>query len=65
MKRLKELREERNMTKAELAKATGIKARMIGHYEAGTREPGKISTIKIFCDYFGVTADYLLGFSEF
>ena len=40
--RLKEYRQNMNMTQLELAKASGLTARRIQHYEAGTRKPANI-----------------------
>lgn len=63
MKRLKQLRIEKGLSQAELAKEIGINHRTISQYETGINEPD-IQTIKKLCDFFGVTADYLLGFEE-
>ncbi|MCL2862237.1 MAG: helix-turn-helix domain-containing protein [Firmicutes bacterium] len=64
MERLKELREEKGLSQVELAKLMDIKQRTISHYEKGEREPD-FQTLKKLCDFFGVTAGYLLGFEEF
>ena len=61
--RLRELREEKEMTQAEVAKAIGVDARTISNYEVGVREPD-IQTIKKLCKFFDVTSDYLLGLSN-
>lgn len=61
--RLKKLREEKGYSMAALAKeidATGVS---IGYYERGERVPD-IETLKKICDFFGVSADYLLGISD-
>ena len=62
--RLKELREEKGITQTKLAMEIGIKQRALSSYETGEFEP-PLAVIKKLCDYFGVTSDYLLGFSEF
>ncbi|MCL2862242.1 MAG: helix-turn-helix domain-containing protein [Firmicutes bacterium] len=62
--RLRELREEKNLTQLQLAKELGFSRNTISQYETGTREPD-IKTIKKLCDFFDVSADYLLGFKEF
>ncbi|WP_241243639.1 helix-turn-helix domain-containing protein [Caldicellulosiruptor changbaiensis] len=62
-KRLKELREEKGLTQAELAKELGISVQNLSYYENG-REPKYELLIKI-ADYFGVTVDYLIGRSEY
>lgn len=59
-KRLRLLREEKDATQAEVAKAIGVTPEAIGMYEHGKREPrGEI--LAGLADYFGVSVDYLLG----
>lgn len=60
MIRLKELRNSRMLRQADLADLLKTKQQTIARYESGEREPD-ISTICFLCDYFGCTADYLLG----
>lgn len=57
---LKDLRKSKGLTIAESAKIFGVATRTYSSYEAGEREPN-ISLINQFADYYGVTADYLLG----
>lgn len=61
--RIKELRKERGMTQLEMAELLGCKDR---HYQR--IEYGQINipslTLKFLADYFGVSADYLLGRSD-
>lgn len=57
---LKRLREEKNMTQAELGKALEISPSAIGMYEQGRRTPD-IPTLKKIASYFNVSLDYLLG----
>jgi len=64
MERLKELREEKGISQVHLAKEIGIYQATISKYEKGLREPD-FQTLKKLCDFFGVTAGYLLGFEEF
>lgn len=59
---LKRLREEKNMTQAELGKALEISPSAIGMYEQGRRTPD-IPTLKKIASYFNVSLDYLLGSS--
>ena len=58
--RLRELRENKNLTQKQLAKILNTDQQAISRYE---REQIDLSTnfIMKVCDYFGVTADYLLG----
>jgi transcriptional regulator with XRE-family HTH domain len=63
MNRIKELRTERGITQADLAKILKISDRAVGHYENGDREPDYSTLLKI-ADYFDVSIDYLLGVSD-
>lgn len=42
------------------AEALGISQALLSHYENGVREPGLVFVVKA-CDYYGVSADFLLG----
>ncbi len=58
--RLKDLRNEKNVTQADVARGTGLSSGCIGMLETNKREPtGK--TLTILADYFGCSVDYLLG----
>lgn len=61
--RLKELRLERNMTQKELAKELSVSMGSIGFYENKERTPD-IEFLMRAVDFFGVSADYLLGLQE-
>jgi len=61
--RIKELREERGLSQAQLAEAIGLNQRRISDYETGRVEPN-IKTIKELCRIFNVTAGQLLGTEE-
>lgn len=58
--RLKELRENRKLSQAELAKAVGVSVGLIGMYESGKRNPSK-EKLEAIADYFNVSLDYLNG----
>ena len=62
--RLRELRENKNLTQKQLAKILNTDQQAISRYE---REQIDLSTNFILkvCDYFGVTADYLLGRTDY
>lgn len=62
-KRLVALRKERGLTQEGLGKAIGIGRSTISGYEAESKEPA-LNTICYLADYFGVTTDYLLGYSD-
>lgn len=58
--RIKELREEKNISQEILAKETGTSQRNIGRWENEENEPTYKQLIKI-ADFFNVTIDYLVG----
>lgn len=58
--RLKRLREEKNMTLDELAKALKTTKSTLSRYENALREP-KVDFLSEASTFFGVTTDYLLG----
>ncbi|MBQ4099091.1 MAG: helix-turn-helix transcriptional regulator [Clostridia bacterium] len=58
--RLKELRLQLNLSQMELSKATGISQSAIAKWELGKTEPSA-SAIIILANFFGESADYLLG----
>ena len=57
------LRQGRNLSQRTAAADLGISQPLLSHYEKGTREPG-LSFVCRVCEYYGVTADYMLGRSE-
>ena len=60
---LSALRRERSINQRVAAAELGISQALLSHYENGAREPG-LSFVCRACDYYGVSADYLLGRSE-
>jgi len=62
--RLKELREEKNISRSDLAEILGVSVQTIANYENGHREPNFDTLLKI-ADFFNVTVDYLIGNSDF
>lgn len=62
-KRIKELRLERGISQAVLGKAIGVSQKAIDYWERDVNEP-KASYVCALCDYFEVSADYLLGRKE-
>lgn len=57
---IKTLREEKGLTRDELAKRMNITYSALSKYETNNRFPDK-ETLNRIADYFGVTTDYLLG----
>lgn len=62
-KRLKELREERNLTQKQVSDALKINSVTYLHYEKSQREPPLLLLAEMAC-FFGVSVDYLLGLSD-
>ena len=59
MNRVKELRQGANLSQAELGKILGCHSATVSKYELEQRQLDP-ATIGQLCDYFHVTADYLL-----
>ena len=57
------LRRARGLSQRTAASDLNISQALLSHYENGTREPG-LAFVCRACDYYGVSADYLLGRSE-
>ena len=60
---LSALRRGKNINQRTAAAELGISQALLSHYENGAREPG-LSFVCRACDYYGVSADYLLGRSD-
>lgn len=54
------LRQEKGVSQRKAAGELGISQALLSHYENGVREPGLEFVVKA-CDYYHVSADYLLG----
>lgn len=61
--RLISLRKERGMTQEELAKAINKKRSTLSGYETEGKEPD-LELVCFLAKYFGVSTDYLLGYSD-
>lgn len=61
--RLKELRQEKGLTQAEVAKSVKTSQRNIGRWENGENEP-TASFIAKLAEFFQVSTDYLLGLED-
>ena len=59
--RLRELREDRNITQKARAEVLGVSPRMVSFYESGTHFLSDENQLCKLADYFDVTTDYLLG----
>ncbi|MCI6734472.1 MAG: helix-turn-helix domain-containing protein [Clostridiales bacterium] len=63
-KRLKELRVEKNLSQKALAEIIETNNSSVCDWECGRTEPSLDTVIKL-CEFFDVTADYLLGISDY
>ncbi|MDO4865383.1 MAG: helix-turn-helix transcriptional regulator [Clostridia bacterium] len=57
---LRELREDRDIKQITIAKLLGTTQQVYSRYENGINEL-PIRHLKILCEYYGVSADYILG----
>ncbi|MCL2861217.1 MAG: helix-turn-helix transcriptional regulator [Firmicutes bacterium] len=61
--KLRELREEKDLSREELANAIGTSLANIGRWEAGVHDP-KIEFVVKISKYFEVSSDFLLGIKD-
>lgn len=54
------LRRKKGVSQRKAAAELMISQALLSHYEKGAREPG-LPFVCRACDYYGVTADYILG----
>ncbi|MBR0414869.1 MAG: helix-turn-helix transcriptional regulator [Clostridia bacterium] len=64
MNRIKELRKARGLRQADVARETCIDQKTLSNYEIGRTNPDAYAIVQL-SEFFGVTADYLLGVSDF
>jgi transcriptional regulator with XRE-family HTH domain len=62
-KRLKDLRIDRDITQTEIAKILDVKQSAVSKYELGLREY-KVDDIIKLCEFYNISADYILGFTD-
>lgn len=60
VKRIRDLREDHDKTQQEIADMLGTSQTMYARYERGANELPIRHLIKL-CEYYGVSADYILG----
>ena len=61
--RIRDLREDMDLRQIDVANETGIDQKTLSNYETGKTNPDSYSIIKL-ADFFCVTTDYLLGYSD-
>ncbi|MBQ9276485.1 MAG: helix-turn-helix transcriptional regulator [Clostridia bacterium] len=60
IKRIRDLREDHDKTQQEIAEVLGTSQTMYARYERGANELPIHHLLKL-CDYYHVSADYILG----
>ena len=63
VKRIRDLREDRDKTQQEIADMLGTSQTMYARYERGANELPVRHLIKL-CQYYRVSANYILGLSD-
>ncbi len=63
-KRIKEIRNENNLTQEEFGKILGVSQDNVSLWEKGKSAPGAFQIIAI-SKYFKVSADYILGLQDY
>lgn len=63
VKRIRDLREDHDKTQQEVAEVLGTSQTMYARYERGANEMPLRHLIKL-CNYYNVTADYILGLED-
>ena len=61
--KIKAFREDLDMNQTELGKMVNMTQRKISYIDCGKYEPS-IEDIKALCNFFNVSADYLLGLKK-
>lgn len=64
MNRIRQLRKARKLRQADVARETCIDQKTLSNYEIGRTNPDSYAIIQL-SEFFGVTADYLLGLTEY
>lgn len=60
---LRELREDRDLTQAQIAKVLGTTQQVYSRYEKGENEM-PVRHVITLCRYYGASADYVLGIKK-
>ena len=61
---LKELRKEKKLTQKEMAKLLNKSETGYASWEQGLSEPS-INDVRLLCEIFGISSDYLLGLKNY
>lgn len=60
VKRIRDLREDHDLTQQQVAEALGTSQTMYARYERGANEL-PIRHLLVLCELYGVSSDYILG----
>ncbi len=58
-RRIRDLREDKDLTQAQLGEAIGVPQRTLSYYENGQRMV-PLEVLSAIADFFGVSVDYIL-----
>ena len=61
--RIRDLRQDLDLRQIDVARQTVIDQKTLSNYETGKTNPDSYSIIKL-AEFFNVTTDYLLGYSD-
>ena len=61
--KIKDLREQKGLTQAELGRVVGCNQSNVARWESGAQKP-ELTTLLKLADIFGVSLDYLMGREE-
>ena len=64
MNKIRQLRKARKLRQADVARETCIDQKTLSNYEIGKTNPDSYAITQL-SEFFGVTADYLLGLTEY
>ena len=63
LNRIRDLREDADLTQEEIAKVLGTSQRVYSRYECGQRDL-PLRHLVTLCKFYKVSADYILGFTN-
>lgn len=61
--RIKDLREDRDLSQTQIAEILNIDQRVYSRYEIGTNEM-PIKHLIVLCNFYNVSPEYILGFTN-
>ena len=64
MNKIRQLRKARKLRQADVARETCIDQKTLSNYEIGKTNPDSYAITQL-SEFFGVTADYLLGLTDY